>query len=146
MISNKTVHSFMKQLIEKVLENEHLDCLLETEIDNLKGFKLPKKLNHKELLLKVSAMGFITIEKVNGKTVHIKLTERGKLFFENHHKNRISSSIKVMCFLINTLLAIVAIIISIIALHPRQQSDNCHDQCHCCAATVYNEQNIIDFI
>lgn len=113
MISNKTVHSFMKQLVEKVFENEHLDCLLETEIDNLKGFKLPKKLNHKELLLKVSALGLITIEKVNGKTVHIKLTKSGKLYFETKKQQKQIIVIDWIRYGITTLIALTSLLISL---------------------------------
>ena len=116
MIDKKEFNSFMKTLIKIWTDKNCNGDIIEVSFE-LQEFDIPKNTNKDELLSKLKADGFITYTNLCGVNKReISLTDKGKLYFENKKiktKEKIKADMK---YIITTIIAGLALVVSIIAL------------------------------
>lgn len=114
MISNRTEHVFMKQLVDMwiVCPNDRGSV---TTTLTLSEFNLPRKVGRDELLQKCKAQGLITYTILYDK-IDIRLTELGKTYLEHQAEIRRQEHKSDRRYRITTGIAVAALITSIVAI------------------------------
>lgn len=113
MISETTIKSFLRQLHEKVYEDEHLDCVFQTQIDKLEGIKLPRNVKPRELVIKAASSGYIEYETAADGFINIHLTDKGIIYFEERKKAR-KARLVIWLPIIIAFLTLIASVIAIL--------------------------------
>lgn len=112
MISNKTICSFMSQLIAKCLNKRSYQNVYEADLDLHKTFDLPKKVSQDELLLKLSSMALIKYSVLYNSII-IHLTDSGAVYLETRQKQLKNKIWNITFNVITICIALAALIVSI---------------------------------